>query len=98
MRAAQQPRPDKPIFLTLKGDLTLALGEETLPREQLQMRLDAQTNNDHEQRVFVRADKSVAYGELMTVMNLLRDAGYFKVALVGLEDAATSDAKAPAPQ
>jgi len=30
----------------------------------------------------------VAYGELMEVMNLLRAAGYFKVALVGLEKAA----------
>jgi biopolymer transport protein ExbD len=33
----------------------------------------------------VRADKVVPYGELMETMNLLRSAGYFKVALVGLE-------------
>ena len=36
-------------------------------------------------RVFLRADKSVPYGELMKVMNVLRAAGYLKVALVGLE-------------
>ena len=36
-------------------------------------------------RVFLRADKSVPYGELMNVMNVLRSAGYLKVALVGLE-------------
>jgi biopolymer transport protein ExbD len=35
--------------------------------------------------VFLRADKTVAYGDLMAVMNRLREAGYFKVALVGLE-------------
>jgi biopolymer transport protein ExbD len=95
--AVQQPRPDKPIFLTLKSDLSLALGEETLPRERLQAGLDTRTDNDREQRVFVRADKTVAYGELMTVMNLLRGAGYFKIALVGLEDTA-GEAMAPAPQ
>jgi biopolymer transport protein ExbD len=37
--------------------------------------------------VFLRADKAVAYGSLMETMNLLRTAGYLKVALVGLEDA-----------
>ena len=40
---------------------------------------------DRQQRLFLRADKSVPYGELMRVMNLLRRAGYLKVALVGLE-------------
>src|SRR6187455_2513071 len=63
--AVQQPRPDKPIFLTLRSDLSLALGEETLARERLQASLDTRTDNDREQRVFVRADKTVAYGELM---------------------------------
>jgi biopolymer transport protein ExbD len=33
----------------------------------------------------LRADKTVPYGEMMEVMNLLRGAGYLKVALVGLE-------------
>jgi biopolymer transport protein ExbD len=84
--ARPQPRPDKPVFLTVKGDLTLALGNDAISRETLQASLDAQTRSDREQRVFLRADQTVPYGELMKVMNLLRDAGYLKVALVGLED------------
>ena len=40
-------------------------------------------NNDT--RIFLRADKEVAYGALMEVMNLMREAGYLKIALVGLE-------------
>ncbi|MEH2626457.1 biopolymer transport protein ExbD [Bradyrhizobium sp. AZCC 1719] len=84
--ALQQPRPDKPIFLTVKSDLTLALGNEDVPRSVLQATLDRQTNNDREQRIFLRADGVVAYRELMNVMNLLRQAGYLKIALVGLED------------
>ena len=84
--AQPQPRPDKPVFLTVKQDLSLALGNDTVPREQLQAVLDQQTNNDREQRVFLRADGAVAYRELMEVMNRLRRAGYLKIALVGLED------------
>jgi biopolymer transport protein ExbD len=102
--AQPQPRPDKPVFLTVKGDLTLALGNDTVPRETLQASLDAQTQSDREQRVFLRANQTVPYGELMKVMNLLRDAGYLKVALVGLEDtgqssgsAAPSSAASPPP-
>jgi biopolymer transport protein ExbD len=52
----------------------------------LQASLDQRTGEDREQRIFVRADGAAAYRELMNVMNLLRDAGYLKIALVGLED------------
>ncbi len=83
--AVRQPRPDKPIFLTVKSDSTLALGDTPVTRDGLQSALDALSNNDRGMRVFLRADKSVAYGELMNVMNELRTAGYLKVALVGLE-------------
>jgi biopolymer transport protein ExbD len=93
--AQPQPRPDKPVFLTVKVDLSLALGNDTVPRESLQATLDRQTNNDREQRIFLRADGAVAYRELMTVMNLLRDAGYLKVALVGLEDTGQPPASPP---
>ena len=84
--AQQQPRPDKPIFVTLKSDLTLTLGEETVAPGALGAALDRATETDHDKRIFLRADRSVPYGELMKAMNLLRDAGYLKVALVGLED------------
>ena len=47
--------------------------------------LDQATGGDREQRVFLRADRAVAYGDLMQVMNLLRASGYLKIALVGLE-------------
>jgi biopolymer transport protein ExbD len=84
--AQPQPRPDKPVFLTVKPDLTLALGNDEVPRVALQTTLDQQTSHDREQRIFLRADGAVSYSELMKVMNLLRDAGYLKIALVGLED------------
>jgi biopolymer transport protein ExbD len=83
--AEPQPRPPKPLYLTLKFDLTLALGDEIVNREGLRSRLEAATAGDKETRIFLRADKAVPYGELMEVMNALRDTGYLKIALVGLE-------------
>ena len=83
--AERQPRPEQPIFLTVKSDLTLALGDASIARSDLQPALDAASRGDRTQRVFLRADKSVAYGNLMDTMNALRSAGYLKVALVGLE-------------
>ena len=83
--AAPQPRPDKPLFLTIKADHTLTLGESAIAADSLAGALDAASGSDKEQRVFLRADKQVDYGELMQAINLLRAAGYLKVALVGLE-------------
>jgi biopolymer transport protein ExbD len=82
-----QPRPDKPLFLTVKADLSLAFGNDAIPNGALAQALDSATKGDRTQRIFLRADKTVPYGELMRAMNLLRAAGYLKIALVGLEEA-----------
>jgi TonB system transport protein ExbD (group 1) len=83
--AEQQPRPDKPMFVTVRPDMSLAVGETVVARDALKNALDAATNGKKDDRIFVRADKTISYGDLMEVMNLMRNAGYLKVALVGLE-------------
>jgi biopolymer transport protein ExbD len=83
--AQMQPRPDKPVFVTVKPDMSIAVGENTTAKEGLPGALVTATNNHKDERIFLRADKTVSYGDLMEVMNVLRDAGYLKVALVGLE-------------
>ena len=83
--AEQQPRPDKPLFLTLKSDLSVMLDNDAVNRDALEQALDRATGGDKQRRVFLRADKSVPYGDLMTLMNDLRGAGYLHVALVALE-------------
>ncbi len=83
--AEPQPRPDKPLFVTVKPDLSIALDETIVARDELPAALDGATQGSKEERLYLRADKSVSYGDLMEVMNLLRNAGYLKVALVGLD-------------
>ncbi|WP_207539165.1 TonB system transport protein ExbD [Sabulicella rubraurantiaca] len=83
--AVPQPRPDKPVFLTLRADRALHLGEAPVEREALATALESAFEGDREGRVFVRADGTVPYSEVMEVLNLLRGAGWTRVALVGLE-------------
>jgi TonB system transport protein ExbD (group 1) len=81
----RQPRPDKPTFVTMKADRSLAVGDTPVPRDQLSAALTRATESDRNRRIFVRADKMIPYGEVMTLMNELRAAGFVKIALVALE-------------
>lgn len=91
--ATPAQRPDQPVYITVKPDLTLALGNEDIPAGGLADALARATGNDREQRIFLRADKLVTYGDLMGVMNTLRETGYLKIALVGLEAAPADQAE-----
>jgi biopolymer transport protein ExbD len=88
-QSAAQPakRDDKPVFVTLKADLSLALGNEETGRDNFVAELSRITEGNRQTRILLRADKSVDYGELMAVMNLIQRAGYTKLGLVGLEAA-----------
>lgn len=92
--ATPSPRPDKPLFLTIDAQLGISLGNNKVPRDSFGPSLESLTQGDKETRIFLRADESVEYGEIMSVMNMLREVGYLKIALVGLER--TPDAAAPA--
>ena len=67
------------------SDAGVEPADDWINRAALAGALDRATAGDKQQRVFLRADKTVPYGELMSLMNELRGAGYLHVALVGLE-------------
>jgi biopolymer transport protein ExbD len=83
--AQPQQRPPKPVYVTLKADGTLAVGDDPVPRDVLPDVLATATGGDKEQRIFLRGDRAVPYGDVMALMNDLRGAGYLKIALVGME-------------
>ncbi len=80
-------RPDEPLWLSLGLDRVLSLGNDPVSGGGLQAALDAATGSNREATIFFRADKDLPYGETMAVLDELRNAGYLKVALVGLEGA-----------
>jgi biopolymer transport protein ExbD len=93
--ASPQPRPEKPLFVTLKADLTLSIGESVVARSQLIEQLDGVTSGKREARLLVRADKAAPYGEVLQLLDQLRSAGYLKVGLVALEGVSRQHTEAP---
>ncbi|ELY1863561.1 TonB system transport protein ExbD [Serratia marcescens] len=86
--AKPQPRPEKPVFLSVKADKQLYVGDQPVNADQLTSVLDQRTQANKETTIFFQADKSVDYETLMSVMDTLRKAGYLKVGLVGMEGTA----------
>ena len=82
--AQPSPTPQKPVILTLKPDLSFLVDGQQLPRGDLTAALDRASAGDRGRRIFLRADKSVAYGEVMALIDDLRAAGFLKVGLVGI--------------
>lgn len=83
--AEATPLPDEPLFLTIGKGLELTLGDDkTSTLKQLPFDLPLLIEEQN-QRIYLRADKSITYDELMKVMNTLVRAGYSQIALVGLE-------------
>jgi TonB family protein len=92
-----KPQFDKPLFLSLKSDLSLFLGNDPVARDALGSVFDAATGGNKDAPIYLRADRTVPYGELMRIMELLRTAGYVKISLVGLEKQAPQPSAASAP-
>jgi biopolymer transport protein ExbD len=83
--ANPQKKPDKPLYVTIKADLAVAIGDTPVRQVDLIRSLDAIGELDRDRRIFLRADRGVLYGELMDVLEMLRAGGYPKIALVALE-------------
>src|SRR5258705_11779311 len=57
--AKPQPRPEQPLFLTIKADLSLALGDNPILAGQLASALDAATSPNRANRTFLPPGRSV---------------------------------------
>jgi biopolymer transport protein ExbD len=83
--AVPAKKPDNPVYVTIRADLELAIGETVVKRAGLLRSLEGLPETEKDRRIFLRADRAVPYGELMDVLELLRAGGYLKIALVALE-------------
>lgn len=80
-----QPRPEKPVYLSVKADNTMFIGNDEVTKESMVNALNAVTEGKKETTIFFRADKTVEYETMMNVMDALHQAGYLKIGLVGQE-------------
>jgi biopolymer transport protein TolR len=74
----------EPLMLSVKSDGKVFLNETELKMDELVPKLKAVTEarGGMDERIFVRGDRSVNYGEVMKVMGRLSGAGFKRVALV----------------
>jgi len=81
-RAAQLTDQVEPLVITVRSDGSIYLQETQIERESLVAKLAAITGEKPDTRIFVRGDKAIAYGEVMSVMGMVSAAGFTKVALL----------------
>ncbi len=73
---------DKPLEVSLGKDGKIFVGETEVKEDRLVVLLGSLTNNDPERRIYIRADKALDYGEVMSVLGAINGAGFKKVALL----------------
>jgi len=73
---------DEPLVVILNAEGKLILQETEVDLDKLVVRLTATTENRKETRVFVRGDRTIAYGKVMQVMGRINLAGFTRVALI----------------
>jgi biopolymer transport protein ExbD len=84
--AAPSTNPPKPVYISIQpsGDVFIGDFPTDIPSLGDDLRANiGQKRNPEKERIFIRADKDVLYGDFMGVMNALQDNGFYSVALVG---------------
>jgi len=72
----------KPITITVNAQDQVFLGNNQVQLANLVATLQAASQNNTDQRVFVRGDKDVSYGDMLQVMSTITQGGFTKVALL----------------
>ena len=72
----------QPLVVSIKADGKVFLMETEITLEELVPKLQAVSKTGPDERIYIRGDKSIAYGRVAEVMAALTTAGYRKVALV----------------
>ena len=81
--------PPKPVYISIQSNGRIFIQDFPSDLSTLGDDLRKQVGNKRDpgkERIFIRGDKDVMYGDFMGVMNTLQDNNFYSVALVG-EDA-----------
>ncbi len=81
-RAKPLQGDNEPLTVSVQQDGRLFLQNSEVGLDTLTPKLVAIAKNGYEERIFVRADKAVGYGDVMRVMGELNRAGFRRIGLV----------------
>jgi len=81
-------KPKEPVFINVQKSGALFLADratslDTLPTDLVgALQAKGVVSGFQQERIFIRADADVKYGDFMAVLNVLQGAGFFKVGLI----------------
>lgn len=81
-RAQQLQGDSDPLTISLGADSVIYLQSTPITLDELVPKLLAIAVNGYDERIFVRSDRAVRYGEVMKVMGRINEAGFRRIALV----------------
>jgi biopolymer transport protein TolR len=81
-RAAALNMDKQPLTISVRADGKIYLMETPIALNDVTAKLQAIAKTGQDERIFVRGDKTIAYGRVAEVMAVITAAGYRKVALV----------------
>ena len=83
--AKPSTNPPKPVYISIQAGGSIYIGDSRVELADIgdNLRSTIGQRNPEKERIFIRADKDVLYGDFMGVMNMLQDNGFYSVALVG---------------
>lgn len=83
--AKPSTNPPKPVYISIQAGGSIYLSDSRTDIADLgnDLRSTIGQRNPEKERIFIRADKDVLYGDFMGVMNMLQDNGFYSVALIG---------------
>ncbi|MDP1737646.1 MAG: biopolymer transporter ExbD [Caulobacter sp.] len=86
--AKPRPNPPTPIYISIQPGGNVFIGDNPTDLASIgdDLRKQIRVRNPSKERIFIRADKKVRYGDFMQVMNALQDNGFYSVALIGQDD------------
>ena len=71
-----------PVYVSLQANGKIYIGDVQVNYAEFSTRLVSASGNNYNRRIFIRADKTVQYKEVMRVMNVIQDTGFYQIALV----------------
>jgi biopolymer transport protein TolR len=73
---------NKPLEVSIEKNGQLYVGDTEVKEARLIALLGSLTNNDPDRRIYIRADQTLDYGQVMGVLGAINGAGFRKVALI----------------
>lgn len=80
--AGQVSGDDEPLSISITAEKLIFIQETETNLDDLVPKLLAISERRTDMRIFIRADETISYGEVMKVMGKINNAGFNKVALV----------------